>query len=89
VKHVRKPKLGGGNLFYRNKKGGPHQTLCGGEPTIYDLEFRAFQTPVGVERLGPGLCAECVRLRLDTSWRPQENQKRLKRAARVQRLENE
>lgn len=89
VKHVRKPKLGGGNLFYRDKKGGPHQTLCGATATIYDLPFKAFQTPTGVERLGAGLCAECVRLRLEVSARPQQNQKQIRRAAKAAKTENE
>ncbi len=83
VKHVRKPMLGGGNSFYAKRKGGPHQTLCGAQATIHDLPFKAFHTPVGVERLGPGLCPDCVRLRLEASHRPQQNQKLLKRAARA------
>lgn len=81
MKHVRKPNIGGGNPFYRVKKGGPHQTLCGAPATIYDHGFKAFQTPTGVARLGD-VCPECARLRLEVSPRPQENQKHLRLAAK-------
>jgi hypothetical protein len=71
MKHVRTRILVGGNQLYA---------------AIHDVPFSAFRTMVGVERIGPGLCAECVRLRLEASSRSQVN--RTKRRA-IKRAERE
>jgi hypothetical protein len=86
MKHVRTRILVGGNQLYAARKVGSHATLCGAPVTIHDVPFSAFRTMVGVERIGPGLCAECVRLRLEASSRSQVN--RTKRRA-IKRAERE
>lgn len=77
MRHVRKcAKVG---ETYTSRKTGPVGTLCGAPITIHDVSFRALQTAAGAERLGPDLCPECVRLRLEVSHRPQVNQRKLRR----------
>jgi hypothetical protein len=85
MKHVRTRILVGGNQLYAARKVGPHSTLCGAPVTVHDVPFCAFQTMVGVERIGPGLCAECVRLRLDASHRSQVNRTKRRAMRRAER----
>jgi hypothetical protein len=85
MKHVRTRIQIGGNQLYATRKIGPHATLCGAPVTIHDVSFRAFQTTVGVERIGPGLCTECVRLRLEASTRSQVNRTKMRAMKRAER----